>query len=160
MRNKGTKFLAPFFLFLPLSFVYKNNRNFEIVRMSCEEIDIEESSSSLSEVSSLDDEKAKIDGIFNIHSFIFIFKCVTSSLNRARLCWAKCCNRERVICLVLSLNANGNETTKSSIYSSVISIAWREESVNGPITRRIVDSFELPGSMITDNRIFSRNFAV
>jgi hypothetical protein len=54
--------------------------------MSFEEIDIEESSSSLSEVSSLDDEKAKIDGIFNIHSFIFIFKCVTSSLNRARLC--------------------------------------------------------------------------
>ncbi len=36
--------------------MYKNNRNFEIVRMSVEETNIEESSSSLSEVSSLDDD--------------------------------------------------------------------------------------------------------
>jgi hypothetical protein len=41
--------------------MYKSNRNFEIVHMSFEESETEESASSLSEVSSLDDEFVRMD---------------------------------------------------------------------------------------------------
>ncbi len=57
-----------FQLFLPCSclclFMYKSDRNFEIVHMSFEEIDTKESASSLSEVSSLDDD---IDRMHILH---------------------------------------------------------------------------------------------
>jgi hypothetical protein len=41
--------------------MYKSERNFEIVHMSFEESETEESASSLSEVSSLDDDFVRMD---------------------------------------------------------------------------------------------------
>ncbi len=41
--------------------MYKSKRNFEIVHMSFEESETEESASSLSEVSSLDDDFVRMD---------------------------------------------------------------------------------------------------
>jgi hypothetical protein len=55
--RKRRKFLGFSPLFLSLCpFIYKDDRNFGIVHMLFEEIDTEDSASSLSEASSLDDD--------------------------------------------------------------------------------------------------------
>lgn len=57
MREKRKKFPAFSPIFLPLcAFMYKSERNAGMVYMSFEETDTDESASSLSEVSSLDDD--------------------------------------------------------------------------------------------------------
>jgi hypothetical protein len=59
-NDKIYQYITPLLLSL-YHFMYKSNRNFEIVHISFEESETEESASSLSEVSSLDDEFVRMD---------------------------------------------------------------------------------------------------